>query len=356
MATDHIEAVITGAGGWLGRALVGLMTGEDLGVAESPGGAGRLRLLLAPGEPAPAFARLGERAEIVVGDVRDAAAMARLLDGAEGAVLHHTVGVIHPARVADFYDVNVRGTLTVLQAAQRAGVRRAVVVSSNSPIGCNPTPDHVFDEDSPFNPYMHYGRSKMQMEQAVMQLQQDTGLPTVRVRAPWFYGPFQPARQTLFFRMIRDGRAPLVGDGTNMRSMAYVGNLALGLLRAADAPAAPGRVYWIADERPYSMNEIIATVEQVLEQDFRIQCRHGRLRLPGLASDVAYWCDRALQGLGVYHQKIHVLSEMNKTIACSVARARAELGYEPPVALREGMRRSVEWLLRHDARALEAAA
>jgi nucleoside-diphosphate-sugar epimerase len=51
-----------------------------------------------------------------------------------------------------------------------------------------------------------------------------------------------------------------------------------------------------------------------------------------------------LQGLGLYHQKVHVLSEMNKTIACSVERAAAELGYRPVVALEEGMRRSLKWV------------
>jgi nucleoside-diphosphate-sugar epimerase len=67
------------------------------------------------------------------------------------------------------------------------------------------------------------------------------------------------------------------------------------------------------------------------------------MRLPGLASEVAYFVDCGLQTLGLYHQKIHVLSEMNKTIACSVTRAERELGYQPTVALEEGMRRSLRW-------------
>ena len=49
--------------------------------------------------------------------------------------------------------------------------------------------------------------------------------------------------------------------------------------------------------------------------------------------------------MGFYHQKIHVLSEMNKTIACSIEKAQRELGYNPPVALEEGMRRSLAWCL-----------
>jgi len=80
-------------------------------------------------------------------------------------------------------------------------------------------------------------------------------------------------------------------------------------------PSAAGETFWIADERPYSMNEIVDTVEHLLEGEFGQTCTHKRLRLPGVVSDVAQVCDAALQKCGVYHQKIHVLSEMNKTIA-----------------------------------------
>jgi nucleoside-diphosphate-sugar epimerase len=74
------------------------------------------------------------------------------------------------------------------------------------------------------------------------------------------------------------------------------------------------------------------------------KCAHRRLRLPGLASAVAGWWTRRCRGLGLYRQKIHVLSEMNQTIACSIEKARAELGYRPVVDLEEGMRRSLKWV------------
>ena len=60
---------------------------------------------------------------------------------------------------------------------------------------------------------------------------------------------------------------------------------------------------------------------------------------------MAQVCDGALQGLGLYNSKIHVLAEMNKTIACSIERARRELGYAPAVALEEGMRRSLRFVI-----------
>jgi len=116
------------------------------------------------------------------------------------------------------------------------------------------------------------------------------------------------------------------------------------MILAAMTPAASGQVYWIADERPYSMNEIIDTVERLLETEFGQTCRHKRVRLPGLVSEIAWLVDGSVQKLGLYQQKIHVLSEMNKTIACSVSKAQRELGYVPAIALEEGMRRSLRWI------------
>src|SRR4029450_8546644 len=102
----------------------------------------------------------------------------------------------------------------------------------------------------------------------VAEIQAGGRLETVVIRAPWFYGPFQPPRQTLFFTMIRAGKAPIVGGGGNLRSMAYTDNLAQGTLRAARVEQAAGRTYWIADRRPYAMNEVVDTVERLLESEF----------------------------------------------------------------------------------------
>ncbi len=336
--------LVTGAAGWLGRGLLrALVEGlPEVPALAQPDARPAVRALALPGEGGD-LAGMAGRIHVIDGDVRNPADCARFCADAGGGILFHLAGVIHPRRAAEFEAVNVAGTRNVLQAAQTAGVRRAVVMSSNSPCGTNPHPDHRFDEASPYHPYMGYGRSKMRMELATREFQAQGRLQTVIVRAPWFYGPFQPPRQSEFFRMVRDGKGPLVGGGHNRRSMAYIDNLAQGLLLAALTERAQGETYWIADERPYPMTKIIDTVERLLEREFGMPCAHKRLRLPGLASEAALVCDWLLQGAGLYHQKIHVLSEMNKTIACSIDKAREELGYRPTVALEEGMRRSIAW-------------
>jgi nucleoside-diphosphate-sugar epimerase len=344
MFSPDIKLVlVTGAAGWLGSRLVeslvrGLPDHDEL---KSPAPELRIRVMLLPGQDAAALQKISDRIEVVTGDIRNASDCAKLCENAKGAILFHTAGIIHPKRVSEFFTINRDGTTNLLDAAIKSGVKRAVIVSSNSPCGCNPHPDHLFDELSPYNPYMNYGHSKMEMELAVRE--RTYKIEAVLIRAPWFYGPNQPPRQTLFFQMVRDGKGPIVGSGTNLRSMAYVDNLCQGLILAAIRERAAGQVYWIADQRPYSMNEIMDTIERLLEKEFGHTCKHKRMKLPGFASEVAWLADKTLQALGIYHQKIHVLSEMNKTIACSVTRAEKELGYKPTIALEEGMRRSLRW-------------
>lgn len=341
------DILVTGATGWLGRRLCEILARGEAELGDlAPGGAG-LRCLVPAADDARGLADLG--AEIVRGDVRDSEACQAFAAGAEGAVLIHLAGIIHPRRVAEFDAVNHVGTLNVFEAARKAGLKRAVIMSSNSPIGVNPSPDHLFTEESPYNPYMGYGRSKRRMEEAVLAAADKSGTELAIVRAPWFYGPYQPPRQTQFFAMVKAGRFPICGPGTNRRSMSYVDNLAQGLLLAAREEKAAGEIFWIADARPYAMNEIIDTVRAVLSEDFSIPCAPKTVRVPGIVADLAEIADAGLQAVGLYQQQIHVLSEMNKTIACDISKARRVLGFAPRIELREGMRRSVDWLLKQGA-------
>ena len=337
------KVLITGAAGWLGLNLVDVLTNGIKGHSQLADGITGLKIccLLLPDQDEKELLAINPDVEIVRGNVCSSDDAAKFCAETKGSILFHIAGIIHPRRIRDFYDVNVEGTRNLLNAGANAKLQRAVIMSSNSPCGCNPHRDHLFDEDSPYTPDMNYGRSKMEMEKVVHGFQESGQIQTAIIRAPWFYGPHQPPRQKLFFDMIRDGKGPIVGDGNNLRSMAFCENLAQGLILAAMVKEAAGKTYWIADERPYSMNEIMDTIERLLETEFGQTCKHKRMKLPGIASEVAWVIDKCLQSIGLYHQKFHVLSEMNKTIACTVERAKTELGYEPLVSLEEGMRRSL---------------
>jgi nucleoside-diphosphate-sugar epimerase len=341
-------AVVTGAPGWLGTRLVDVLLNglPDVPSLREPRKDVTVRCLVHAGaDPAPLRA-LSERVEIVSGDLTDPGSLATLFQNARGATLFHAAAVIHPAHgTAEFRRVNVEGTRNLVAAATQAAVRRIVHVSSNSPIGTNRSTSELFDEHAPYNPYMGYGKSKKLAEEIVRGAHDRGELEAVIIRPPWFYGPGQPPRQALFFHMIRDGKAPIVGGGENRRSMAYIDNICQGALLCERVDAAAGQVYWIADRRPYPMTEIIDVIERVISRDFAVKVAGKRMHLPGVASEVAYGIDWMLQACGLYHQKIHVLSEMNKTIACSIEKAERELGYDPKIALEEGIRRSIRWMI-----------
>jgi nucleoside-diphosphate-sugar epimerase len=331
--------VVTGASGWLGRALLTTLSNPD-----ETRGRERIRALVLNAADVPCVRALSERLEVHVGDIANGEVLARLLRGAEGADVFHCAGVIHPRRVREFESINVAGALALVTAARRASVRRVVHVSSNSPFGANPTPDDVFRAEEPFNPHMGYGRSKMRAE-IVVGTANSNGLETTIVRPPWFYGPFQPARQTKFLRAVRRGRFPIIGNGHNRRSMVYIGNLVDGLLRAELEDRAAGRAFWIADRRPYELCEIVATTRRALADEGLAMSRLEPRRLPGLLADIAERTDGLLQKHDRYIQELHVLGEMNKTIACDITRAEVELKYTPQIELYEGMRASVRWCL-----------
>ena len=205
--------VVTGAAGWLGQNLVRAVAPERE----------RVRCLVRTPEEAALLAVVGPSVDPVVGDVRDPAALDRLLDGVGDATVVHAAAVIHPtAGVRELYDVNVGGTQLLVDRVRRRRTGRLVHVSSNSPFGANPGPDHRFTEDSEMHPYLGYGRSKAQAETLVMEAHDRGDLEAVVLRPPWFYGPYQPERQTRWLRAVRRNRFPLVGDGTNRRSMVFL--------------------------------------------------------------------------------------------------------------------------------------
>jgi nucleoside-diphosphate-sugar epimerase len=340
-STQNPTVVVSGASGWLGQNLVrALATTRQ-----------RVRCLAPDKDLAALLEVVSPVVETTVGDVRDPATVDRLFGGLDGQhTVFHAAAVIHPKRsTREFFDVNVGGTQMMLDRARRAGTTRFVHVSSNSPFGANPTPAHRFTEDSPYNPFMGYGQSKYEAELLVRQTHERGEVPTVIVRAPWFYGPHQPPRQTQFFAAIRKGRFPVVGDGTQRRSMAFTGNLVHGLLCAEASQNSLGEAYWIADAEAYTLNDILATVRAALAAE-GLAVTNRAPRLPRVASLLAERVDGVLQSYGRYQQSVHVLGEMKDTIACDIAKARRELGYEPGVGLFEGMRASIRWCLEHGER------
>jgi len=331
--------VVTGATGWLGTALLHALTAEGA----RWGRPGRIRALVHRASEVLVTARISPRIDPVVADITRPRSLTQVFSDLEPGSFDvvHTAGIIHPPDVATFERVNAQGTRNVLQAARAAGVRRFVHVSSNSPFGTNPIPSEYFRREEPYAPYFGYGISKMEAELLVRD-SIDDGLDAVIVRPPWFYGPHQPARQTTFFTMVRTGRFPIVGDGRQRRSMVYVYHLVQGVVLAELVERPMYRAWWIADREPYPLEHVIQTVGEALRAE-GYEVAENSLRVPAFVGRFAEAADRVIQKSGRYVTQVHVLGEMDKTIAVDVSAAVDDLGYDPDTSLLDGMRRSIRW-------------
>ena len=329
-------ALVTGAPGWLGTALVEALV-KGTSYPAHTGTPRAVRCIVQPGVDAGPVERLG--AEVVHADLRDGRALEGACAGAD--TVFHAAGIIHPRRIPDLYTINVGGTKNVLAEAVRAGARRFVLVSSNSPAGLNESSARLMTEDDPPRPYLNYGLSKLQAEWLVNDAHRSGTIEGVIARPCWFYGPNQPARQSRFFRMIKSGKPLIIGRGDNLRSMSYVDNTVQGLILAGAVEKAAGKTYWITDKRPYSFIEILETVAKILEVEIRPRY------VPRFGSDVARLVDSLLQMGGLYNQELHVAGELAESIAVSNVAAQTDLGYDPEIALEEGMRRSIAWCRDH---------
>ena len=258
--------------------------------------------------------------------------------------MFHAAAVIHPRRsVRELFDVNVGGTQLMLDRARRAGAARFVHVSSNSPFGVNPGPDDVFTEESPYTPYMGYGRSKQEAEQLVKQAHDRGDLGTVTVRAPWFYGPYQPPRQSRFFIAIRKGRSPWWATAPSGGRW-YTDNLVQGLLRAEVPTRRPATPTGWPTPSPRAARDPRHGGGHWASRGWPCPAPSG-CRCPGRRPGRRRWRMPCSRGAGATPGPA-VLGELNHTIACDITRARRRARLRAD-GLEEGMRASIRWCLEH---------
>lgn len=258
--------------------------------------------------------------DLMVGDLRDPSTAGLAVEDAE-IVLHHAAiasvqySVEQPL---DEQQVNVVGTLRLLEAARHAGVRRFVFAASAAAYGIDPTVPKR--EEMTALPVSPYGLSKVVGEHYCRVWSHVYGLETVCLRYFNIFGPRQdPASPysgviSIFARLMIDGVAPTIhGDGEQSRDFTCVDNVVAANLAAMAAPVAAGEVYNIGTGRGVTVNELVASLNQILGSD--LVPKYGPSRVGDVRVSVA-----------------------------DIGRARRDLGYEPRVGFEEGLQQTVDWM------------
>ena len=250
--------LVTGGAGFIGHHLVGALLegGRDVSVIDD----------YRTGTP-QRLAPFRDRIRLIEGDIRDASAMDAAIEGAE-IVLHEAAlpsvarSVVDPLLTAD---INVNGTIEVMLAAARAGVRRVVLAGSSSVYGSSEVLPRR--EDQAPDPRSPYASTKLAAEHLVHQLGALRGVETVVLRYFNIYGPGQdPASEysavvPRFITAALRGERPIVyGDGTQSRDFTHIDNVVLANLRAAEASGASGLTANIGCGGRYSLLDLIDAI------------------------------------------------------------------------------------------------
>jgi nucleoside-diphosphate-sugar epimerase len=227
-------------------------------------------------------------------------------------VLVNFAGIIHPKNVEEFYAVNAEGLGRLFTAFARGGGCKVVHVSSNSVLGFNSNGEPFSGTTTP-RPYLGYGTTKLIAEHGLLSLGMTHGLSSTILRVPWFHGGVNPPmRQIDFYKMVLAGKFPLPGEGRNRRSVLNVRNLAISI-RATLNQWNPG-IYWVSDLEAPSFREYLEMIQVVgLELGLPVAAKPF-VRVPRALASFARNIDAVLQSVGLYHQKIHVIGELDQDI------------------------------------------
>jgi nucleoside-diphosphate-sugar epimerase len=253
-----MHVLVTGGAGFIGSHLVELLLQRGCTVCVLDD--------FSSGSPAR-LAHFGSDVQVIEGDVRDPQALATAMQGAE-LVFHLAalVSVIQSVeQPAETFDVNLLGTLRVLEVARQNGVRRVVLASTCAIYG--DTASLPVRESDPPAPVSPYAASKLAAEEALKLYTRLHGLETVSLRFFNVYGPRQdPASPYAavvprFIVALRAGRQPTIyGDGLQTRDFVYVGDIVAGLWAAATLSGVAGSVFNVGRGEETSVLDLAQTI------------------------------------------------------------------------------------------------
>jgi nucleoside-diphosphate-sugar epimerase len=261
----------------------------------------------------------GSALEVIDGDLRDLAAVERAVRGVD--VIYHQAAMRSVPRSVDdplgANENNVTGTLHVLDASRRLGVKRVVYASSSSVYGDNPElPKREDQVPAPISPY---AVSKAAGEQYAKVWTKLYGVETVGLRYFNVFGPRQDPKSeyaAVLPRFIlwafRGDPLEVHGDGSQSRDFTYIDNVVEANILAGEAPDASGEAFNVGCGERTSLLEVIGMLESILGRT--LERRHS----PSRGGDV-----------------LHTLADVSK--------AKRLMGYTPLVSFAEGFRRTVEY-------------
>ena len=234
-----------------------------------------------------------------------------------------------------YYDVNVQGTKNVLQAMDKAGVKRLIFTSSVAIYGLNKkNPDETHKQD-PFN---HYGKSKWQAEQVIKEWYENNpkGKSVTIIRPTVIFGERNRGNVYNLLKRIGSGKFMMIGKGENKKSMAYVANIVALIKDRLDKRELGFHVFNYADKPDFSMTELVSVIE-------------NKMNISVPKSKIPYWLGM-LGGFGfdfislITGKKFSISSVRVKKFCATTQfnATKVHSGFNAPYSLKEGLDLTLE--------------
>jgi nucleoside-diphosphate-sugar epimerase len=265
------------------------------------------------------LAGIEDKIDLHTADITDGFAVQQAMAGCD-YVLHQAAIPSVPRSVdkpVESDRANVFGTLQVLEAARKTGVKRVVFAASSSAYGETPTLPKV--ETMPADPLSPYAVSKLAGEGYLRAYFLCYGLETVALRYFNVFGPYQDPKSEYaaviprFVTSALQGKSPTIfGDGQQSRDFCFIENAVQANLLACTAKDAPGQVFNVACGVRTTLLDVVAAIGKIVGKDIK------PVHEPARAGDIK-----------------HSLADITK--------AKTVLGYTAPVSFEQGLARCVDW-------------
>ncbi len=319
------RVLVTGATGMVGRSLV--------------------NALLKKGYCVRALVRkkvgceiLPSRVEQVTGDITDAASVCSAVAGV--CLVFHLAARLHvnnpsSALKAEYYGVNVAGTLNLLEAACSAEVNRIVFFSTISVYGAGKS-NRALDEGSKKEPDTLYARTKLKAEFLIDEFcAKRSDAPEVTIlRLAAVYGSRVKGNYRLMIHAVQKGGFVYPGNGDNCRTLVHEEDVASAAILAAEHPLAKGRTYNVTDGTAHTVQAIVKAIAKALgKQPLEIHLPGSIMRIIVRFLGTAFF--RGLPGIQIIR---YLIDKMNEHVVVNGEKIQQDLGFVPQWDLERGMK------------------